>query len=166
MMKLSSSSTPSRLAEREVSLSLRRFAHWIESASTYAARNMGLHVTDLTCIGYLDEQQHPISVKQIVDHVGISSGSGTGLIDRLEKLGYVRRVQNPKDRRGILVQLNAENAEEPLAYFRRLQSAFATALETIDQAELKKFMVFLDIVVAVDPADLMRDERSADPHPR
>jgi DNA-binding MarR family transcriptional regulator len=35
----------------------------------------------------------------------LSSGAMTNRLDRLEKAGFVRRVPDPKDRRGVLVEL-------------------------------------------------------------
>lgn len=45
----------------------------------------------------------PISV--LAQRIGISGPSATGLVDRLEKLGYVERRPNPDDRRVVLVSL-------------------------------------------------------------
>lgn len=45
----------------------------------------------------------PISV--LAQRIGISGSSATGLIDRLEKLGYVTRVHSADDRRVVLVAL-------------------------------------------------------------
>jgi DNA-binding MarR family transcriptional regulator len=38
----------------------------------------------------------------------LSSGAMTNRLDRLEKAGFVRRVPDPRDRRGVLVELTAE----------------------------------------------------------
>lgn len=154
----SSSSLPPlpNVLEREVGLSLQRFAHWAETANNYAARQLGLHVTDLACIGYLDTQPGPSSAKDVVEYLGISSGSGTGLLDRLEKAGYVRRMRNPDDRRGVLVELVIEQAKEPLTFYRRLQLAFADAATPLDQGDLQKIVSFLDRLVAVDPNGLVQ----------
>jgi DNA-binding MarR family transcriptional regulator len=37
----------------------------------------------------------------------LSSGAMTNRLDRLEKAGFVRRVPDPRDRRGVLVELTA-----------------------------------------------------------
>jgi DNA-binding MarR family transcriptional regulator len=152
---------PPSAIEREVGLSLQRFAHWAEAASTYAARRLGLHVTDLTCIGYLDTQPGPVSVKQVIEYLGISSGSGTGLIDRLEKAGYVRRIRNPDDRRGVLIELVVDRSKEPLAFYRRLQLAFSDAARPLDDGDLHQIVSFLDRLASVDPTRLVEEDQES-----
>jgi DNA-binding MarR family transcriptional regulator len=46
-----------------------------------------------------------LRMKELASKMGITTGTLTVNIDKLEKLGYVERVPNKKDRRSILVQL-------------------------------------------------------------
>jgi DNA-binding MarR family transcriptional regulator len=41
----------------------------------------------------------------------LSSGAMTNRLDRLEKAGLIRRVPDPRDRRGVLVELTAQGKE-------------------------------------------------------
>src|SRR5215207_11608743 len=46
----------------------------------------------------------PASPSELADRIGMTQGGGiTGLIDRLEKAGYVTRQREEKDRRRVLV---------------------------------------------------------------
>ena len=40
----------------------------------------------------------------IGEHTGLTTGAVTGLMDRLEKAGYVRRERDSNDRRKVVVQ--------------------------------------------------------------
>ncbi|MBO0903107.1 MarR family winged helix-turn-helix transcriptional regulator [Jiella sonneratiae] len=92
-----------------------------------AARH-GLALTDLMCLGLLDESTAPVSPKTIAEHVDLSTGATTALIDRLEREGFIERQPNPADRRGVIVVLVAAKAgavlDEHKAVRERLRRAF------------------------------------------
>ena len=46
----------------------------------------------------------PQTAGQIAAHTGLTTGSATSLIDRLEHKGFVRRVRDPEDRRKVIVE--------------------------------------------------------------
>lgn len=131
---------------REVAAELRRIAHWTEQAGSAAAKKLGIHPTDLACIGYLLDEEKPVTLKQIVNHMGVSSSSGTGLGDRLEHAGFIRRVPHPDDRRSVLIELDRDNAAEPIEFYRRLRAAYEGAMEGYAVAELSRLADFLSEV--------------------
>jgi DNA-binding MarR family transcriptional regulator len=45
-----------------------------------------------------------VSAGEMADHLGLSSGAMTNRLDRLEQAGLIRRVADPKDRRGVLIE--------------------------------------------------------------
>ncbi|MCX5852501.1 MAG: MarR family transcriptional regulator [Deltaproteobacteria bacterium] len=49
-----------------------------------------------------------ITIGELCDRVSLDSSTITGIIDRLEKSGYVERRPNPEDRRSAMVYLTAE----------------------------------------------------------
>ena len=52
-----------------------------------------------------------ISVGELGERVSLDSSTLTGIIDRMEKSGYVERRPNPDDRRSVLVFLTAKARE-------------------------------------------------------
>jgi DNA-binding MarR family transcriptional regulator len=69
-----------------------------------ASRAIGINRTDSKCIDIL-EQHGRMSAGELARHSSLSTGAVTAVIDRLERLGYVRRVADPSDRRRVLVEL-------------------------------------------------------------
>jgi len=64
---------------------------------------LGLHITDHKSL----ELIHRFGVMpagRLAELTGLTTGSVTGIIDRLEKAGYVRRTDDPKDRRRTIVE--------------------------------------------------------------
>jgi predicted transcriptional regulator len=73
------------------------------------ADQLGLHITDHKCMSLLGEFG-PLSAGKLAELTGLTTGAITGVLNRLEKRGYARRVRNPKDKRNISVE--AANVEE------------------------------------------------------
>ncbi len=73
------------------------------------ADRLGLHITDHKCMGMLC-RSGPLSAGRLAELTGLTTGAITGVLNRLERHGYARRVRNPKDKRNINVE--AVNAEE------------------------------------------------------
>jgi len=134
---------------RRVGLALRELVSWSEQASAFAAKQLRLHPTDLTCIGYLIENDEPVSPKQIISHLGLSSGSGTALLDRLEGHGFIRRIPNPSDRRSVLIEVDREKAEVPIAFYRKVRQAYGEVMDQYSDEELRRIAEFLEAVSAV-----------------
>jgi DNA-binding MarR family transcriptional regulator len=69
-----------------------------------AAEAIGVNRTDSKCIDIL-EQHGRMSAGELARQSGLTTGAVTAVIDRLERLEYVRRVADPADRRRVLVEL-------------------------------------------------------------
>jgi DNA-binding MarR family transcriptional regulator len=55
-------------------------------------------------LGFLSQQSH-LTMSEIAQRMGHTTAAATGLVDRLEKLGHVRRTHGKEDRRKIEVQI-------------------------------------------------------------
>lgn len=71
------------------------------SAAQKMARN------DWRCLQFLIEDG-PQSPRAIQERLGLTSGSVTALLDRLERRGFVARAPNPEDRRGLHIMPRAK----------------------------------------------------------
>ena len=54
---------------------------------------------------------HRMSAGDLSKILALSSGAMTNRLDRLERAGLIRRVPDPRDRRGVLVELTAAGKE-------------------------------------------------------
>lgn len=113
---------------KEFSHLFKQVVHVALGLDRELATRYGLALTDLMCLGFLAEAAEPVSAKMIAEHVGLSTGATTALLDRLERDGFVARRPNPADRRGVIIALVEEKAGEVLddqAPMRnRLQAAY------------------------------------------
>jgi len=123
---------------------VRNLVQSVEAIRDRAAKLQHLHPTDFACLSYLKGVGGPVSPKQINAQLNLSSGSGTALLDRLEKAGYTRRLPNPDDRRSILIELDLEKAEEPLRRLLEIEPSYRTVMESFSEAELEAIARFME----------------------
>ena len=85
------------------------------------AASLGLYNNDLKSVDILRETG-PITAGELSKITGMATGSITALIDRLEKAGYVRRQNDPSDRRRVIIVPEYEYKEEVAGIYRPLHS--------------------------------------------
>jgi DNA-binding MarR family transcriptional regulator len=74
---------------------------------TTVAAAHGLSATEEKALDLL-ERFGPLTAGELAKRSGLAPASVTGLINRLERKGFARRIANPSDRRSILVEVDAE----------------------------------------------------------
>ncbi|MEM8977369.1 MAG: MarR family transcriptional regulator [Pseudomonadota bacterium] len=79
----------------------RRLYDAIDRLDTQAAALVNVSRNDLRCLNLLATA--PMKPNQIGKELGLTSGSITSLLDRLEKGNLIKRDRDPDDRRGIIV---------------------------------------------------------------
>lgn len=67
------------------------------------ASHLGMSAAEWKCLGLLD-QHGPATAGRLAELSGFTTGAITGIVDRLEQAGYVRRESHPNDRRSVIVQ--------------------------------------------------------------
>jgi DNA-binding MarR family transcriptional regulator len=67
------------------------------------ADELGLYVTDHKCMDII-HRFGAMPAGRLGEMTGLTTGAITGMIDRLEKAGYVRRTNDAKDRRKTIVE--------------------------------------------------------------
>jgi DNA-binding MarR family transcriptional regulator len=67
------------------------------------ADELGLYITDHKCVDII-HRFGAMPAGRLGEMTGLTTGAITGMIDRLEKAGYARRTNDPKDRRKTIVE--------------------------------------------------------------
>ena len=88
----------------ELARELRQFNGLGASFFRAAAAQIGMTVTDMQVIDIL-ESTGPTTAGQLADLTGLTTGAITGMLNRLEEAGLVRRARDPNDGRRVIVQL-------------------------------------------------------------
>jgi DNA-binding MarR family transcriptional regulator len=74
---------------------------------TAVAARQGLNATEEKALDLL-ERSGPMTAGELARQSGLAPASVTGLINRLERKGFARRVPNPGDGRSVLVEVDVE----------------------------------------------------------
>jgi DNA-binding MarR family transcriptional regulator len=87
---------------------------------------MGLGLTEEKTLDLL-EREAALTVGEIAARTGLAPASVSGLIDRLERKGFVRRVRDRADGRRVIVEIDREH----VASFGALFATFVAGLEAL-----------------------------------
>jgi DNA-binding MarR family transcriptional regulator len=71
-----------------------------------AADRLGINETDLHCLNII-ENSAGLVAGELAAQSGLTAGAVTGVIDRLERAGFARRVPDASDRRRVIVEVTA-----------------------------------------------------------
>jgi len=110
-------------AIRDLKLTLRHFVVELLVSSYEATEDLGVNPTDLGALCLL-LLHGPAPAGRLADLTGLTTGAVTGVVDRLEKGGFVHREVDPADRRKVIVVPDAERVDRDLfPHFPNLQTA-------------------------------------------
>lgn len=106
------------------------------------ARRQDLSLTESLCLTILGLQGRATPT-ELARYAGLSTGATTTLLDRLEKRGLVRRLPNPHDRRGVLVEAAEgfqRQSQADVVGIQRAQKALAGEYTADQQAVIADFL--------------------------
>lgn len=93
-----------RRLEGEFLLAMRRAGSIMQLLGQVSADRIGINATDLNCLNLVALTGH-MTAGDLAKQTGLSTASITGVLDRLEEGGFVRRVRDPHDRRRVIAEL-------------------------------------------------------------
>lgn len=124
------------------------------------AEQVGLNVTEWKCLDIL-ELRGPLMAGELAELTGLTTGAITGVIDRLEQGGFVRRERDPHDRRKVIVQPTGEYKQSMAQVFNSLMQRYAELFEAYNEQELVFILDYLTRSTAVMAAEMIRLRRAA-----
>jgi DNA-binding MarR family transcriptional regulator len=114
-------------------------------AAGFAGRE-GLHSTDVRAlIHLLDAGREGVRATPgwLGAQLGVNSASTTALVDRLERLGLVRRERDTRDRRRVLLVVQDEAVTLGWSFFGPLIHDMVAEMRSFDETELATVRRFL-----------------------
>ncbi|MFC8505625.1 MarR family winged helix-turn-helix transcriptional regulator [Streptomyces sp. NPDC057411] len=120
------------------------------------ADHLGLHPTDVQCLNLLGLERDPVTIGRVAELTGLTTGSATRLVDRLERAGYVRRERDAEDRRRVMVAPVPERMAELGAFWRRLNGTWGSLFEDYTDAEIELLTGYMRRTVELSTAQIER----------
>ncbi|MFI6320935.1 MarR family winged helix-turn-helix transcriptional regulator [Nonomuraea sp. NPDC050556] len=106
------------------------------------ARALGINRTDLRCLEILTGRESA-TPSVLGPALGLTTGSVTAMLDRLEKLGYLTRSPDPDDRRKVVVRITEEVREDTWGFYKAFAEEGAALMGGLSEAELELVGRFL-----------------------
>jgi DNA-binding MarR family transcriptional regulator len=118
---------------------------------------LGLHITDHKCLDLI-HHYGAVPAGRLAELTGLTTGAVTGIIDRLEEAGYVRRTDDPKDRRRIIVEptKNKKWERKIEAIFIPLHERMHKLLSSYSESELAFLLEVLTKTLDQSHQELMK----------
>jgi DNA-binding Lrp family transcriptional regulator len=121
---------------------IRRTGSLMQLMGQAAADRIGINATDLNCLNILSFSGQ-MTAGQLAKATGLTTASITGVIDRLEEAGYVRRERDTTDRRRVVIRLVLERAVSDVAtVFLPMVRAWQNMAERYSDDELRLIVEF------------------------
>jgi DNA-binding MarR family transcriptional regulator len=132
-----------KMLKQEIVEALRRNVEHVALFQSAVAVRLGLSAADNKCLQIL-LRQGAQSAGELAEQVGLTTGAITGVVDRLERLGYVTREPNPNDRRVVMVAPVYEKAGVATdAVFEGIKSRTSEFVRGHSNSQLAMILEFL-----------------------
>lgn len=105
-------------------------------------RKLGLNMADSECLSYLSIKGASTPT-EIARYTGLTTGSTTTMLDRLESANFIRRKPNPDDRRGVLIEMDETWAKTARPLVAGVQKAHLELIASYSDDELETIADFL-----------------------
>jgi DNA-binding MarR family transcriptional regulator len=132
-----------RVTASEVSWAARALQRAQEELERALAARLRLRALDYAAMTHLLSADAPLGPVELASRLGISSGSGTELADRLERAGHLHRRRAADDRRRIVLEPDEASVARMLAelapLFRELDR-LADSFTPEEQAAITRYL--------------------------
>ena len=96
---------------KDIIIDIRKIVRSINLESKRILKEFGISIPQLLCLGFLRNQQNYMSThKELTEFLHLNSSTVTGIINRLEKKGYIARLPKQGDKRVTYLALTSSGA--------------------------------------------------------
>ena len=122
--------------------SLRELSIQLSLLNHHVGVRVDLKDVDLDCLDLIN-RAGPLSPSAIARRAGLHSATMTGIIDRLERGGWVARDRDTSDRRAVLIRALRDRNSELLLLYSGMNTSMDQICAEYGEAELQLLADFL-----------------------
>lgn len=101
----------------------------------------GISSSDHECLDFLNLEGR-VTAGRLAEVTGLTTGAITGVVDRLEKAGFVRRERDEHDRRKVFIVLVPQAIARIAKLYEHMQRAMLKNWESYSDDELRLLLRF------------------------
>ena len=124
------------------------------------ADRLGLNPSDHKCADLICNETGPITAGRLAEITGLSTGAITGVVDRLERAGFVARVPDPEDRRRVVIKGTEDRAPDMRHMFLPMMEGMAALCDTYTNEELGFIAGFMQRMGAITEAQILNMQKA------
>jgi len=133
----------------EILVSIRKIVRSLNLESKSIQKDFGLSITQLLCLNHLEQVPNYQSThKELMELLSLNSSTVTGIINRLEKKGYIARLPKSGDKRVTFIALTALGLKQLQDTPNVLHDRLAKKLNTLSSDDQKMVKKSLEIIVS------------------
>ncbi len=145
-----------RLLAMTFALAVRQTGSLMNLMGQAAADRVGINATDLNCLNILSFSGS-LTAGELAKATGLTTASITGVVDRLEAAGFVRRERDQADRRRVVVIIEIEKAlREVASIFAPMVADWQQLADRYSDDELRLIVEFYDLMEQIIRKHLTR----------
>ncbi len=146
MNSISSSDSDAQARRRRLTASikqsLRALSIQLSLLNHQVGAHLGLNDVDLDCLDLI-ARHGPLSPSALAQRAGLHAATMTGILDRLERGGWVARERDPSDRRAVVVRALRNRNPELMRLYAGMNSSMNEICAGYGDAELEVLADFL-----------------------
>jgi DNA-binding MarR family transcriptional regulator len=122
--------------------SLRALTIQLSLLNHQVTASLGLKDVDLHCLDLIS-RQGPLGPSALARRAGLHPATITGILDRLERAGWVTRERDSSDRRAVVVRALPDRGRELFALYAGMDASMTSLCAGYDETELALIADFL-----------------------
>lgn len=138
--------TPAGPGQSDLIDALVRTSFVITAVLSKVAAEHDMSLTQVRVLGILRDHQGAMS--ELATYLGLDKSTISGLVDRAERRGLLRRTPNPSDGRGVFVALTADGVELAELGAAEVARALSPLTDTFTAPEARRLTSLLDRMLA------------------
>ena len=105
------------------------------------AEHAGISNSDMDCMDFINMEGR-MTAGRLAELTGLTTGAVTGVIDRMEKAGFVRRERDDSDRRKVFIAVVPETAARIGRLYVPMQQSMQKVWSRYSEEELRLLLRF------------------------
>jgi DNA-binding MarR family transcriptional regulator len=126
----------------EIKEALRDVRMHLAALNQHVSSRAGIRDADLGCLEMID-RSGSLSPSELARRTGLHPATLTGILDRLEREGFVARERTASDRRGVVVRGQRPRVAEIYRLYAGMNGAIDEICDRYDERELAAIADFL-----------------------